>query len=411
MGNKEVMWMVSEDFIIRLQAMNASGELEGYICSQISSVKLESDWIIQGLTHNGLSGQIDSDKNRKQFLMPMDSAIRLMIDEGLDPTSGLGIVILGSQGLTERKFVVLLRGCSQHLEALAFQITSGYNPQDIIRLIIKYELNEELSTTFIEPFLDYIEQLRYDSSEGDIVEALSLSIPKGKFNLPEWIRDASMHEDSQNLLFRYGELKQVPPFALLFASWCLGLDSQKSIRNRIVSMTLIGEKSKRIAMWDGPRGISSFAIYKTLLFEEIARKYFLALWSSGQEKLSPPVKTREVIVSPGKKVTKEKEDIPPDQYDMKTHADFVELKDTIDHIRQKLDEFSISELLIRLEDIESQLSTQTDVAPTLHRDETRIIDPQIHERLKVVIARLEEIARRLEELETRIGRISSKNLE
>ena len=392
--------------------MNASGELEGYLSSQITKISLEPDWIIQGLTHNGLKGKIESEYNRKRFLIPMDLAIRLMIDEGLDPKTGFGILLLGPKGLTEEKFVVLLRGFPQHLEASAFQTSGKYNPQDVIRLIIKYELNEELSTRFIEPLSDYVEQIRIDSSDDRVTEALALKIPKKKFHAPDWIRDATAKEDSEFLLFKYGELNQVPPFSLLFASWCLGLDLHKANPNLLIAMTLSGDSTRRTAIWDSNRNVALFAILKNESLEDIFQRYFLSLWVSGKEKVSPPIRTREVIVGPPKTETTETQRVETDQSDKdenaKTKDEFSKLQKKIDHIQKRLNEVSISELLIRLENIEAQLTLHKSDSSIIQESEFRVINPQSQERLKDVISRLEVIATRLEELDDRIQQISSK---
>ena len=400
MDDYEVKKMVSDEFITRLQAMNASGELDGYLCSQISKISLEPDWIIQGLTHNGLKGRIDTENNKKQFLNPMDAAVRLMIDEGIDPKIGLGILITGPLGLTERKFVVFLRGFPSNLEAISFQTSGNYNPQDIVRLILKYELNEELSTSFVEPHYDYVEQLQIDASEDKVEEALSLKIPKKKFHTPDWIRDASTQDDSQYILFSYGELNQVPPFSLLFASWCKALDVNK---DTLVSLTIIGKQSGRVAIWDNQRKVAFFTIVEKESLEEIARKYYLSLWSSGEEKVGPPIKTREVVVGPKKSQPSLKDQadtVSSDQSDM-----IAQLHKKLVDIQEQLREFSLSELLIRIEAIESQLTLQKDASQSLRHSESQVIDSQSQLRLKEVIARLEGIANKLEELEARIQQI------
>jgi hypothetical protein len=393
--------MVSEEFITRLQAMNASGEIEGYICSQISRTTLEPDWIIQGLTHNGLKGRIDTKANRKQFLTPMDLAVRLMIDEGLEPTTGMGIIILGQKGLTERKLVVFLRGFPEHQEVLTFQTSKGYNPQDIIRLILKYELNEVLSTQFIEPDSNYTEQLKTDTLEEKVLEALTLRIPKKKFHAPTWIRDSSNQEDSEYLLYRYGDQNQIPPFSLLFTSWFLGLDYD----DVLISMILREKESCRSAIWDTNRGIAFFAIFRNESLEEIARKYLLSLWSLEGEKIGPPIKTREVIIESRKLSTMSEEDSRTDQavYEPSIKADdtLPDLEQKIAQIRERLDEISIPQFLMRLENVEAELSSL--------RNEFPLIDSQMQERLNGVLVRLEAMVKRLEELDERIEQISSEN--
>jgi hypothetical protein len=405
--------MVSEKFITRLQAMNSSGELEGYLASQISKITLEPNWIVQGLTHNGLKGNIESEYNKKRFLIPMDLATRLMIDEGLDPKTGFGILMLGTKGLTERKFVVILRGSPQHLKALAFQTVGKYNPQDIIRLIIKYELDEVLSTRFVEPLSDYVEQIQIDSSDDKVTEALALKIPKRKFRAPDWIRDATAKEDSEYLLFKYGELNQVPPFSLLFVSWCLGLDLYKTTPDLLIAMTILGDNTRRAAIWDPQRNVAFFAILKNEPLEEIFQRYFLSLWISGKEKISPPIKTREVIIGSSETTTEQKKEIESDKSDKDSLAkdEFFQLQKTISHIQQRLDELQISELLIRLENIETRLVLDKEGASVMRHSDSHAIDSQSQERLREVISRLEALANRLEELDNRIHRISSKNME
>jgi hypothetical protein len=337
-----------------------------------------------------------------------------MIDGGIDLKKGFGILILGPIGLVARKFVVFLRGFPKYLESFSFQTSRDYNPQDIMRLILKFELNEKLSTRFVEPYSDYVEQLQIDSSEDRIIEALSLKIPEKKFNATKWIRNASTEEGTEYLLYRYGDLNQIPPFSLLFANWCLGLNL-KNNPDMLVSLILMGEKLGRVTIWDNPRKVAFFSLQRKESLEEISRRYFLSLWSSGKERIGPPIKTREVIIGVQPNKTELKKPFKIDQVVsdglLKVEDKLVNLHKKVIYLQKKLDEFSISELLIRLESIESKLASVESESPTLNHSDSQVIDTQSQKRLKDVIYRLEAIASRLEVLDNRIEKISSKEKE
>jgi hypothetical protein len=383
---------LTNDLLTHLQALYNSGDISGFISARMPSKKLTTGWIEQGLLSKGFTGKLQDKKNQEQLIIPADRFARLTRDlEGLSD-SFIGLLILGSKGLAEPKFCVLVFSApgdsTEFLTTVAFW-TKNLNPSEIIHIITYYAFGQDQTTSSSEPDLDYIEQLKSDVSMGSVRDLLSLRIKAGRQNITEWLRDAIKHvETSKEVIAHSGELGSLSKFALLFSRWITSLELSKSDRGNIATILMKFDNRIESCFWDKSQNLATFATITGLDIQLVVNRYFSSIWADSEDLGVSRSHTPKVVIGTEKKskpASKELEDESSERIDM------LPLRD----IRRR-----IEALEIRFNVLDT---TSRDQSPQLNQSisivQTRLVE---------IIDRLESLANRLNELETRlksIGRI------
>ncbi len=413
---------IDEDIATRLQALYASGNSLGYLCSRLPDTGLQTGWVERGLTAKGLKGTLKTKSNQERYIAPADQAVRLMSDRAIDTPRRSGLLITGEQGLVEDKLVVFLGDLKESPSGGKQVVTfwsKGYSPHDIVRLVIKHGLEESISAEFEEPNIDYVEQLRADYSDRMVMEGISLKIPTGKFNPATWMKESvkGLSGPSDEVLFHTDKLKQIPAFALLFSRWLLDLDLYQSLKKGIASCLFMREDALEFAMWDSPKGLATFVIFVNNPLEEVARKYLLPAWLAKGQSIGPPTKTGEVLVitpkadAPSVKSTKGVETPPAVQAQ---ESEIEGILEQMEGLESRLEDVPLEGLLRRLESVEDRARKLIEVFSELRKIEGRQESEKpaektslslVRESLNEIVGRLESLGSRLEEIEKRASEI------
>ena len=411
---------MNDEAITRLQAMYSSSEVLGYLIAQLPEKGLKSGWVEEGLLAKGLQESSTTKFNQENYIEPTHEAIQLMADRAMDAPGRTGVFILGEPGLESSKLVVVLSDDERAHGRVKLVTTiwlRDYSPHDIIRLVLKYLLGEKLSSEFEEPRLDYIEQLRIDAIEWEAAEVLSLSIPGRKFNTSIWIKQAiEQPEEEYSIALRCGKLRQIPAFALLFSRWLIDLPIFEDLNLGVAAAILRKEDSIELAIWDNPRELATFAILLDRDLEDITRKFLVPAWFERGDRIHPPIRTREVVVSkPGgiiegvKKSFSLAESVEPMISDEEKRA-AQNLTKLVDDLRERMEKFPVEEIIERLEIIENQSSLLAErlnsamMTGDFRGDEGAAVG-MLRTKLGYLLDRLEELSERLANIEERASQL------
>ncbi len=408
---------MNEEAITRLQAMYSSSEVLGYLISQLPEKGLKSGWVEEGLLVKGLQESSSSKFNQENYIEPTHEAVHLMADRAMDAPGRTGIFILGEPGLESSKLVVVLSDDARAPGRAKLATTiwlRDYTPQDIIRLVLKYLLGEKLSPEFEEPNLDYIEQLRIDAIEWEAAEVLSLSIPGRKFNTSIWIKQAVQQpEDEYQIALRCGKLRQIPAFALLFSRWLIDLPVFEDLNLGVATAIFRKEDLVELAIWDNSRELATFAILLDTDLEDITRKFIVPAWFERGDRIHPPARTREVIVSKPRggimegvkqsfSLTEPVRPIVSEEERIAAEA----LTKLVDDLRIRMEKFPVEDIIERLELVENQAQ----ILAEQQKSEMMTGDFGGDEGAAVGMLRnkLGHMLDRLEELSSRLGKIEER---
>ena len=387
------MKSITDDITTRLQALFHSGDVEGYIHSKLSDEPLKTGWIEKGLLSKGMKGQIRDKHNQESLIIPADRFARLTRDmSGVGPTN---IVILGSKGLVENKFAAMIYENEGSQSLIAFQIRK-HTPLEIVQLLLQ-GLGKRVSGKRDEPNLDYVEQLRMDAAERIVTEALVLSLPKEIAKISEWIKATLQEKSSDSILLKHGTSKELVIFSALLTRWVNSLELFSEMRSAIATCVFVKDKEMDICFWDSSQKIASFATFASVDVEELSRKYLLPLWMVPGDSLEPRPKKREVVLEPR---SRKRGEAAPSE--VKQPKRSVDVDDTIESLKRRLDSVSIPDLEIRLESIETKIQMSPD-SPGLDKGSFEALQSRLSDN----IDRIESLANRLGELEKRIKKISS----
>ena len=387
------MISISNDITIRLQALYHSGEVLGYIYSKLPEGSLKTGWIEQGLLAKGMKGQLSDKHNQESLVIPTDRFARLTRD--MSESGFTNISVIGPKGLTERKFVVMVFGKRNSQSLIAFQV-QNQSPLEIIRFLLQHGLGKNVSKSFDEPNLDYVEQLRMDSKEKFVNDMLVLSLPKGKVKMSDWIKVALKAGTSDDIVFRHGTSKDLSTFSILLTRWVNGLELFRGMQSAIAACVFVKKDHVDVCFWDSPQRLVAFGTINSVDIEELSRKYLVPIWTVPGDSILPSTKKREVVVESRLRTDRRKTTT-----DSKVlHTD--DMKRNIESLTSRLDHLSISSLETRLDTIETNV--QTNSGPTVH--EKGSLDA-LQTRLSDTIDRIETLSKRLAELEKRIKKISS----
>jgi hypothetical protein len=380
------MITMSSDIITRLQALFHSGDITGYIHSNLPADSLKTGWIEKGLLSKGMKGQLRDKHNQESLVVPADRCTRLT----RDMTDGgyASIAIIGSKGLRERKFAAMVYENEGFQSLIAFQIQNK-TPLEIIQLLLQ-ALDREISDHQEEPNLDYVEQFRIDAGERIVKDALVLSLPKEIAKISEWIKATIQEKSSDSILLRHGSSKDLSVFSALLTRWVNGLELFRETKSAIAACMFVKKKDMDVCFWDSSQRIASFTSIVSTNVEEIGRKYLLPLWMIPGDSLKPPPRKKEVVLDPR-----------PSKKKVKPEVTRTESSVEIEDLRRRLDEVSISDLATQLESIETSLRTSSNTQ-TLDKGGLEALQSRLSEN----IDRIETLAKRLVELEKRIKKIS-----
>ncbi|NWF96720.1 MAG: hypothetical protein HXY34_11320 [Candidatus Thorarchaeota archaeon] len=397
----------------RLQAMRASNEVSGFICSRLPSGRLESGCIEQGLFSKGTEGELRLRTTQVQTLIPADRTVRLFTERGVLKQGDYGILMLGEPGLHSPRFNVYLGNDSS--EGQTFRYCAAFwtvssTPDRVLRIV----LNEALG---VEPpqsstvFTDYVEEVREAASMGLVKEALAMAIPRGKFKPSEWVSEATAAEEDEKVPLKVGELKLIPSLAPVVTTWILGLELVRNTRDRCVAAIMSHDGRTESCLWDGLRSMALFMVTEGLDANPLLLSTVQSMWSSGKERDLPPkvpqsrsddtAQLRMQDSSSPSLVESERVERGQD----KTTA----TPSDLDQLTQLIRNVPVAEILSRLAHVEQRvesISTRTPSSPD--ESGSRSLHELTTSRLKEVVERLERLSERLEDLEKRIARFASK---
>ncbi|MFW9891294.1 MAG: hypothetical protein ACFFFO_03785 [Candidatus Thorarchaeota archaeon] len=387
------MISISKDLSTRLQALYHSGEVSGYIYSKLPEDSMKTGWIEQGILSMGMKGKLRDKHNQESLVIPADRFARLVRD--MSSPGAANILVIGPKGLTESKFVAMVLGKKNSQSIIAFQV-QNQSPLEIIRFLLEYGLGKNVSKSFVEPNLDYVEQLRMDTNEKLVNDVLVLSLPKASTKMTEWIKAIVQEGSSEDLLIRHGSSKDLPIFSALLTRWITGLELFRGIRSAIVACVFVKDGIIDVCFWDSPQRIAAFASITGVGLEEISRKYLVPIWMVPGDSFRPPKKMREVVLEARvsqepKKAASTREELSSD-----------DVKRSLESLRSRLDKLSLSDFEKRLDVLESKFDT-TSGSSTVEKGSLDALQTRLAEN----IDRIEILTKRLLELEQRIKKIST----
>ncbi|MFX0108207.1 MAG: hypothetical protein ACFE7R_07980 [Candidatus Hodarchaeota archaeon] len=395
---------MTDDLLTRLQAMYADRHISGYLGARLPLGSLPDNWVEKGLIFKGLKGRMTTAANRARYVSPVQETIQLMIDRAMLDTGRIGFFILGSQGLEKEKFVIILRDDSEpelnKKQAVAFW-SRDYTPLDLACLISKYCLSEDFKSSYEEPNIDYIEQLKIDASDNKLKEAICLSIPKAKFNTSKWIKSAIENSKDSGVIYQYGKLRDTPAFGLLFSRWFTDLELQRSMRDPVAALVLAKEKVIEVSVWDMPRRIALFLVFKKEGVDEITRRLLLPAWAAPKEKIEYISKITSAAADSSQVV------LPADETDNDVEPT-VKIEKAIKLLEKRMDTIPIDTLFQRLGALEQEIETLVkQLDSSAEPSEGSATMTLLRNRLNATVERLEKLSDRLGELESRVAHFTS----
>jgi hypothetical protein len=378
---------MSSEIITRLQALFHSGDITGYIHSNLPDDSLKTGWIEKGLLSKGMRGQLREKHNQESLVIPADRFTRLVRD--MKGAGHANIVIIGSKGLRENKFAAMVYENEGVQSLIAFRIQNK-TPLEIVHLFHQM-LGRDVSLRKEEPNLDYVEQFRIDAGERTVRDALVLSLPKEITKISEWIKATIQEKSSDSILLRHGSSKVIVLFSALLTRWVNGLELFRETRSAIVACLFVKKKEMDVCLWDSSQRIASFATIQSSNVEELGRKYLLPLWMVPGDDLQPGPKKKEVVI----------ESRPTKKIKIKPKKAKIGRRTEIESLSRRLDQVSITDLENQMDSIEARLQTSSSTQ-TLDKGGLETLQSRLSEN----IDRIEILAKRLAELEKRIKKIS-----
>lgn len=371
---------MSDDLATHLQAFYHSGQIARYIHSRLPDGSLKTGWIEQGLLSKGLKGTLRDKNNQESLVIPADRFARLTRD--LSGWKDAALVIIGPKGLATSKFVSIVFEKDGFHSLLAYE-TKNVSPHEIIRFLVENVLGMNLSKSFEEPNLDYIEQLVMDNSKGSIDDTIVLTLPKKQVKISDWLKESLLSPSSENVELQYGNSNALSKFAALMTRWLTGLELFKKTSNGIAALVFLGDKSTNVCLWDQPQRKAVFSTFKINSLEELSQNYLLPLWLVPGERVATSQQKREVTVETRRISGTNSSVLTP----------------------TKAAEERLALISKRLDSIELQLKASTDGSNTSVKDSGSL--DVLQTRLSENIERIDALSRRLAELEKRIRKIRS----
>ncbi len=377
-----------------LLAMLNSGSVTSFISVNIPTGKLKSGWIGQSLVQKGFSGKIEDKKNQEQLVIPLDRFVRLITEWIGSNSPQVGLLLLGQRGLTQPRFIAIVSNDDKkgtQSQAIAFNSESLELDETIhqIALSISGKKNPHISR---EPNLDYIEELRDQTSSGSVSHLLALRLPNSVNKIIKLIESTPKGSaDPSSIIFEYGEPSDFLTLAPLVTKWLLGLNLFQKTSNSVAALFFIMKSNIWVCLWDSPQRTASFAMINATNIDDILMRYVYALWVAADDLSSTSSKSPNVTVRADRKRTS-------------TSA-------ASDHSKKSQRSPRGPELVEILDDLNRRVAQA--------ENQMRVIEESVNgsgnnnsltvvtSKLTETIDRLESLAKKLDTLEKRIDKISN----
>ena len=385
-----------DDLAKWLQAMLNCGSISSFVSVQIPAKTLKTGWIGQGLIQKGFSGKLEDKRNQEQLVIPLDRFVRLTNEWIDEMTPNLGLFLLGKRGLMKQKFVAIVSNEAKKKEtesvAIAFQ-SDGLGLLDTIHQLTQFFSGEKPTHTVEEPNLDYLEELKSQTSGGFGTHLLAIRIPSSSEKIDELIQVAKKDDiDLTSIIAKYGDVNEISSIASLVVKWLLGLNLFQRTRDNMAALTFILNSKAWLCLWDSSQNIVTFTGIDQSDFEKIMMKYIYPLWFTSDDLVSKSSKGPSVILGKGKThSTASKSSIKTEELAKSYRA--YESKDILEG------------LVRRMRIIEDQLSS-IEMATKENEDDNAI--SVVSSRLTETVDKLESLVTKLNMLEKRIEKVSKE---
>jgi hypothetical protein len=380
--------------------MYSNDEVKGYLVVRIGGDSISPGWLETGIVSKCLHGSLNSKPNQVDYVIPLSTTAKAIIDRRIRESGDAGIFIYGEHGLSTEKLVISFR-VSQESESVirtlsAFRI-SGYSPHDIVRLVLKYEFGRELSGDRVEPGIDYVEYLRNESSVDSTLEGFSIRIPASWPSPRTWIQEVLMESEGDTILLRQGKISDCASLSILLSNWVAEMVENLLIRDPVAACLFIREGKTESFFWDGPRDIMTAALLSGSDLEKISMHILTPLWADSADIMPSVTRTKEVVV--GDFVGVEEEG----QYrEDKISSEKMRL---LAKINRALGDIDVLDTLKRIERIESILSELERLGNRPVEEAQTSKSNHLDSRIRDVLERFEALNERLATLEKRIQAI------
>ena len=388
--------MLFEDLSKWLQAMFHSGSISSFVSVQIPIGALKTGWIGQGLIQKGFSGKLDDKKNQEELVIPLDRFVRLTnewIDE-IEPH--LGLFILGTRGLTKSRFVALVSNDDRKRKvqpvATAFR-SNNFGLRDTIHQLIQFISGEKANHEYEEPNLDYIEQLKVQTSGGLVTQLLALKLPDSPEKITELMQSIKdNHIDSKCVIAEYGGTNQISSLAPLVSKWLIGLDLFQRTGGKVAAFVFLLKSTVWLCLWDSSQKIVTFSVLDQDDIEKTLMHYVYPLWFTSDDLESKQLKIPSVILRTGKTQPSTSKSASQSERSIKS---------TSSHDSGN----ELEELVRRIRVIENQMYTIENSAKD--NDENGAL-AVVSSRLTDTVDKLESLVAKLNALEKRIDKVSKE---
>ncbi len=389
---------MTDNLVNLLEAMHANGEVLGHLSIRFPGDKLKAGWIETGLLTKGITGNLVDKENQNRYVIPLSTSMRSVIDRGVSSSGAAGIMLLGTPGLRSEKFVVVFRNESQDGKLFrnisAFWIKE-FTPHEITRIFLRHELGVDVSSSFDEPGVDYVEYIREQTTIGTCAEAFSLNVPSDWSNLRTWIPDSVKDDSSDSIIFKHETSKNSTALALLLSNWIKDMSETLKIDKPVGACFFIRGETSELFFWDGPRNILTTSIFNESDIDKHAMNILLPLWAVSTE----PIPSTKVAIDTPIGDSKAPSSEPTTEGPPRIPPEYEEIARRARGLVSKID---IEDTYRRIERIESILG-ELEHTRNQKDEQPAASHPNLMEsRIKEAIESLEEITKRLSELEERI---------
>jgi hypothetical protein len=377
--------------------MYSNDEVKGYLVVRIEGDSISSGWLETGIVSKCLHGSLNSKPNQVDYVIPLSTTAKAIIDRRIEESGDAGIIIYGEHGLTTEKLVISFK-VSQEDESVvrtlsAFRI-SGYSPHDIVRLVLKYEFGRELSGDRIEPGIDYIEYLRNESGVDSTLEGFSIRIPASWPSPRTWIQEVLMESEGDTILLRQGKISDCASLSILLSNWVAEMVENLLIRDPVAACLFIRKGNTESFFWDGPRDIMTAALLSGSDLEKISMHILAPLWADSADIMPCVTRTKEVVVG----------DFVGVEVEGQYRGDEIssEKRRLLAKINRTLGDIDVLDTLKRIERIESILSELERLGNRPVEEVQTSKSNHLDSRIRDVLERFEALNERLTTLEKRI---------
>jgi len=388
--------MLFEELSKWLQAMFHSGSISSFVSVQIPTDSLKTGWIGQGLIQKGFSGKLEDKKNQEELVIPLDRFVRLTnewIDE-IEPH--LGLFILGTRGLTKPRFVALVSNDDGKREAqpiaIAFQ-SNRFGLRDTIHQLVHFISGKKATHEKKEPNLDYIEQLKVQTSGGLVTQLLTLKLPDSPEKVTELMRSIKNNNiDSKSVFIEYGGISQISSVAPLVSKWLIGLELFQRTKDRIAAFVFVLNSALWLCLWDSFQKIVTFSVLDQDDIENTLMDYVYPLWFTSDDLESNHSTSPSVILRTGKTQPSTSKSTSKPARSIKSTSSY----DSVEELEG---------LIRRIRLIETQMHTMENAAKESDGDSALSV---VSSRLTDTVEKLESLVAKLNALEKRIDKVSKE---